>query len=277
MPGIIDIGSNSVRLLFGGEKTTIITRLAENLQRTGRLSEEAMSRTQNVVCGFITRVKSAGEAVHAFGTEPLRAAANADEFIESICRASGVKVEVLSGAEEAGLAYLGACGGGAGTVIDIGGASAEIISGKGGKILYEKSLPLGAVRLTESSLPLQEVYGKMSEYGCVPLSGKIYGVGGSFTSLAAMSLGLTEYDSRIVHGALLKLGEVQNIMNRLISMKGDIELITTAYPVLQPRRAEIITAGAALALGLMKYLKTEYITVSENDNLEGYIIKHLQS
>lgn len=280
MAAIIDIGSNSVRLLINGEKTTVTTRLSEDLARTGLLNEAAMSRTLETLCGFSAQARASGEPVHAFGTEPLRAARNADDFIRRVKREAGFDIKVLSGSEEAELAYLGAACDGGGAVIDIGGASVEIVCGGDGAITYEKSLPTGIIRLTENSggdadKMRQLIAENLPLYGQVPIESRLFGVGGTFTSLAAMMRGLNTYDSRIVHGTRLTRAAVKIIADTLIPLRGNVGEIMRIYPVIGSARAEIITAGAIFAYMLLDYLGAEEITVSESDNLEGYQIKYL--
>lgn len=279
MAAIIDIGSNSVRLLINGQKTTVTTRISEGLARTGVLDEQAMSRTLETLCGFSETASAAGEKVYAFATEPLRAAANAGEFIKRVRRDAGFDIQVISGTEEAELAYIGACGKGDGGVIDIGGASVEIICGSGGEIVYEKSLPVGMIRLTEASggdaAKMTAIIAEnLPRYGKVPRLGAMYGVGGTFTSLAAMAHGLKVYDPTVVHGTVLTMDALRGIADTLVLLRGDIDKIMHAYPVLKAPRAGIITAGALFAYNALKYIGAADITVSEHDNLEGYKIKH---
>lgn len=280
MAGIIDIGSNSVRLLLDKQKTTVTTRLSEDLSITGKLKEEAMSRTLETLCGFADMTKAKGQKIYAFGTEPLRAASNAADFISRVKAKAGFEIDVVSGSEEAELAYLGACGGRGGTVIDIGGASVEVISGNGRNIIFDQSLPVGMIRLTEkcgigrAEKLTEAIYKALPGFGQLPGGGSAYGVGGTFTSLGAMSRGLAIYDPEIVHNTRLYIEDLESIAGKLCKLGGDIDGIMRAYPTISRLRAEIITAGALFALNLAKHMELEYITVSESDNLEGYAIKH---
>lgn len=272
---VIDIGSGSVRLLLGGNKTTIMTKLSEGLHESHNLSEEAMTRTTAAIKAFVAEAQSAGAEVYAFATEAVRAAENRSEFINKVKDECDVSIEVISGYEEAEIALLGAVPNGVATVIDIGGASVEIISGSAGARNYELSLPLGMVRLTEKangSPDLMRVLAArgITGYGEVPVLEQIIGVGGTFTSLAAMSMGLTSYDPKRVQGYVLSKREVDRLVDELISL-GDPKAISAQYPVLLMTRAELITAGAIFVSELMSYLNITAITVSEADNLDGYV------
>lgn len=271
---VIDIGSGSVRLLIGGNKTTVMTKLGEGLNESGKLSEAAMSRTAAAIKSFVKTAREAGAEVYAFATEAVRAAENRGEFITKVKNECDVSIEVISGYEEAEIALLGAVPCGVATVIDIGGASVEIISGSAGARNYEMSLPLGMVRITEKAggspdlLRVLSARGIMG-YGKVPVTERIVGVGGTFTSLAAMCLGLTNYDPKKIQDYLLSKSEVDRIAEKLIAL-GNPKAISKQYPVLPTARAELITAGAIFVSELMTYLGITAITVSEADNLDGY-------
>lgn len=112
----------------------------------------------------------------------MRAASNRAEFINAVSEACGVRIEVVSGYEEAEMALLGACPGGTATVVDIGGASVEIVCGDEGKVTYAKSLPLGMVRLTEQAdgnAEMLRAYAAtgLAKYGDVPSRGETVGRG----------------------------------------------------------------------------------------------------
>lgn len=270
---VIDIGSGSVRMLFGGKKTTVMTKLGEGLSANGVLSEAAMTRTVNALKDLVQTARMSGARVAAFATEAVRAANNRGEFLGRVQEECGITVEIVSGFEEAEIALLGACPRGAATVVDIGGASVEIISGTDGVKEYAQSLPLGMVRLTEQagrSPELMRVLSArgLSKYGKIPLHGVI-GVGGTFTSLAAMALGLKTYDPARVQGFVLTKADVARLTEELVSLDSP-EAIAKKYPVLPTVRCELITAGAVFVTELYAYLGIDAATVSEADNLDGY-------
>lgn len=272
---VIDIGSGSVRLLLDGQKTTKMTKLGEGLNSTGILAPQAMDRTILVVKEFVELSKARTKDIYAFATEAVRAAQNRGEFLKKVQDECGIKVEVISGFEEAEIALMGACPFGYATVIDIGGASVEIISGGYDEMKFVKSLPLGMVRLTEQSdgdpnmIRAYAVSG-LSKYGEIPITGDLIGVGGTFTSLAAMALGLDQYDPKLVQDYILTAEKVAEFEKILIEA-GSPDKIKQLYPVLPEMRTEIITAGAIFVSELMNYLKVSELRISEADNLDGYV------
>lgn len=272
---VIDIGSGSVRLLLGGKKTTIMTKLGEGLGSSGTLRGDAIDRTVSTICDFVGAARLAGAEIHAFATEAVRAASNRAEFIGRVREKCGVDVEVISGCEEAEIALLGAAPSGDATVVDIGSASVEIVSGNAGKLAFVRSLPLGMVRLTEQAdgspdmIRAYAVSG-LAKYGDVPMNGELIGVGGTFTSLAAMKLGLTAYDPAAVQDCVLTAEDAAELGSKLIEA-GSPARIRELYPVLPAVRSELITAGAIFVQELLGYLGAPSIKVSESDNLDGYV------
>lgn len=271
---VIDVGSGSVRLLACGKKQTIMTKLGEGLNATGLLGKEAMERTIAVIKRFAEEAKRVADKVYVFATEAVRAAANRADFIRATDAECGVQMEVISGSEEAEIALLGASEGGDATVVDIGGASVEIVSGDGDSLVYVKSLPLGVVRLTEQAggdpgLIRAYAASGATGYGDVRLRPELIGVGGTLTSLAAMKSGITVYDPSVVDGFILTKEDLSVFAGKLSAMtESDIR---KAYSVLPDMRCGLITAGAILAEELLTYLGAPYIKVSESDNLDGFL------
>lgn len=135
---VIDIGSNSVRLLLWADGSALYkkkstTRLGEGLSLTGSLSQAAMQRSAEAVCRFAEEGRAAGARVLAFATAAVRRASNGAEFVARVLDACGVRIDVLSGEREAEAGLAGALRGEDGAVIDIGGASTEVIVQRGAK------------------------------------------------------------------------------------------------------------------------------------------------
>lgn len=278
---VIDIGSNSVRLMFVADgnvlyKVLNTTRLGEGLADAPVLKQEAIARTATAVSDFYFQAKREGaEEVFAFATAAVRTACNRQEFLDGAARLCPVSIEVLSGEEEAETGLLGALGNGDGGIIDVGGASAEIAVKNSGKLLYKKSVDIGVVRLKDSCgrdkkalIALSEE--KVKEYGVLPAYGTMYAIGGTATTLAALKLGLTEYDSQKVTGTVITAKEMTQIADKLLSMS--VEEIA-ALPCMPKGRADVIGGGALYLRVLMNKLSIPEITVSDKDNLEGYAIK----
>jgi len=277
--GVIDIGSNSVRLMMSeGLKTLYkqisVTRLGENISLTGKLTATAIERSADAVLFFYNKAISEGaKNVYAFATAAVRSASNGQDFVNRVKELTGLTVEVLSGETEGKIGLLGATNGADGGVIDVGGASAEIILSSSGKTIYSYSLDLGAVRLYDLCKDDKEklknvVKEKLPLYGIVP-KGKFYGIGGTFTSLAAIDLELEPYNPEKVHGYKLTKNSIEKLTEKLLNTSIEDR---KKLKGLHPKRAEVIAGGAYLVKGIMEYLDLDEITISESDNLEGYLL-----
>ncbi len=278
---VIDIGSNSVRLALGADgrilyKHLRTTRLGEGIAQTPVLKEEAIARTSQAVAEFFHQAQEEGaRKIFAFATAAVRSAENRAIFLDRVKSLCGVEVEVISGEEEAAIGVLGAHGNKDGAVIDIGGASTELVLQKEGKILYKKSVNIGVVRL-------KDCYGrdrKALQEACVEASAQFAdfpqvdlpcAIGGTATTLAAQALGLREYDPKKVTGAVLSVKTLNALADKL-SLSSVEEI--AALPCMPTGRADVITGGAIWLVTLVKALGAERITVSDNDNLEGYAVK----
>ena len=278
---VIDVGSNSVRLMLVADgkvlyKRLNTTRLGEGLADAPYLKAEAAERSALAVADFCAYAKSDGaEDVFVFATAATRTAKNREIFLDRVKELCGLSVEVVSGEEEAELGLLGALGGKDGAIIDIGGASTEIVVQKQGKILYKKSIDIGVVRLKDrcgrDMKALKEVSLKeISAFGEIPLDTVFYGIGGTATTLAAQYLQLEDYASEKVTGAVIPAQELQSLADKLSKMS--VEEIAK-LPCMPAGRADVILGGAVLLATLTQELNIPQITVSDSDNLEGYAIK----
>lgn len=277
--GVIDIGSNSARLMLiqNGEaiyKKIEITKLAKSLVNDV-LREEAIERCAKIVDSFYKEaINDGAEEVFAFGTATLRRASNSDVFQKRVKELCGLSVEIVSGEEEAYLGASGAIQSGNGGVIDVGGASTEIVVLKNGEPIYAKSLNIGAVVLFgifgDDEQALNEyLEEKVLEYGNVPKT-EFYGIGGTATSVASILQKLEPYDPKKVDGYKVTRKEIYKLTDRLFAMPVQEK---ERLKGLHPGRAEIIASGVAILAQIMKHYSIDAITVSEKDNLEGYFNK----
>lgn len=277
---VIDIGSNSVRLMMlaNGKvlyKTIKTTRLGEGLAFTPNLKEEAIARTSLAISDFVRRAtEESAKEIYAFATAAVRSAKNGQAFIERVFQDCGVRVEVISGEEEAEIGILGAIGKADGGIIDIGGASTELILQKNEKIVYEKSLNIGVVRIKDLCGRAQDKVRELAlktvkEYGTPAISCPVYAIGGTATTIGAISLGLSRYAANEVTGAKLKQKDVRELADKLFSMT--VEEIKK-IPCVDELRADVLAGGVEWLHAIMKELKIEEIIVSDGDNLEGYAI-----
>lgn len=277
--GVIDIGSNSVRLLLWADGQTIYkkidtTRLGAGVEKTGRLSAEAIARTARAVAAFKAEAERAGaRKVLAFATAAVRSAANGADFTSAVKALCGLSVEVVSGETEAKLGLIGALGGKDGGIIDVGGASTEVTVARGGKIVYAVSADVGAVRLRdacgEERAALETfIAERIAVYGEVPPF-NAYAIGGTATSLAALALELEPYDPARTDGLVLSAADVLRWAEKLLSLSMGERL---ALKGMDPRRADVLGGGALLLYRVMRAVGAEQVTVSEKDNMEGYLV-----
>src|SRR5262249_24869837 len=233
---VIDVGTNSVKFHVGeraadGTRQTVgdraeVTRLGDGLDEDGRLRAEAIERTANAVAGMVAEARRAGVlAVAAVGTAGLRIAPNAGDFIAAVRARCGVEVEVVSGEEEARLAYLAATSAlpaapGSLPAFDTGGGSSQFTFGRNGRVDEQFSLPVGAVRYTEryglaeavAEDVLKEALDAIGR-DLAPLDGRavpdaLVGLGGALTNMAAVEHELADYDPDVVQGTVLDRVEI---------------------------------------------------------------------
>jgi exopolyphosphatase/guanosine-5'-triphosphate,3'-diphosphate pyrophosphatase len=289
----IDIGTNSVLLVIAAvepegprpllERATI-TRMGEGVDKTRRLAPAAVERNLQCLRAYAEDLRAHGSPrLDVVGTSALRDAEGARDFLDEAERILGVRPRVIAGDEEARLTFDGALSGLALTgkllVFDIGGGSTELIAGRAGSAPPESrvSLDIGSVRLFERHVhhdpPLPEELASIEAdiarqlataepltriHGDEPVT--LVGVAGTVTTLKALELGLDDYDSARVHGAVLTLSAVESLCTMLSSM-------TLAerqrLPGLQPKRADVIVAGALIVRDLLRSASASQTTVSD--------------
>jgi exopolyphosphatase/guanosine-5'-triphosphate,3'-diphosphate pyrophosphatase len=295
--GVIDVGTNSVKLHIGERRPdsswrTIvdraeITRLGEGLEESGRLGQQPIERTAEAITGMVDEARRNGAvAVAAVGTAGLRSAPNSAELVDRVRERSGVGIEVISGDEEARLAYLAATsalGVGRGTLVvfDTGGGSTQFTFGRAGKVEERFSVNVGAVRFTErfnlSGVVSETVLGDaldaiaadLAKLDGRPSPDALLGMGGTLTNIAAVKHELAAYDPDVVHGTVLDAAELDR----------QIELFRThtleerrEIPGLQPRRAGVILAGACIVRSVLRKLGRESLTVSDRGLRHGLLV-----
>jgi exopolyphosphatase / guanosine-5'-triphosphate,3'-diphosphate pyrophosphatase len=292
---VIEVGTNSIKFLAAeagprGACTILadvmqVGALGRGLGRTGTLSREAMDQNSGIICRFAALAAELGcRDVAAVGTMALRQAGNREEFAARIREGCGLTLIVLTGLEEARLTYLGAAGGlaGPGTrlVFDVGGGSTELIRGRGRRVDSLASLPLGALGLTEEyffedpPLPRQvraaaeALQASLKSAGISLTAGRLIGVGGTVTSMAAVKHRLPLYDPRVVQGSTLTLAEVEGLVDLFA---GQTLAKRQRLPGLAPERAPVILAGAVLVRELMKAAASPLLHVSDRGLRHGVL------
>ncbi len=269
----IDVGSNSVRLLLNGKKRITNTQLAEKLVPGGALLPEAVARTAEAVKSFRRfALDNGAEEVFVFATEAVRSAKNGDVFRAALA-ADGVELDVLSPQLEAKIGFDGAYYGKGEfqAVLDVGGASSELAVGNDKGLVYSHSLPLGAVRIKDYSLDRKTVEKlvneRVCEYGKVPPFSEMVTIGGTTSSLVAVRDGIEPYDPEKIHLKKITYDEMEKTVSRILATPVEKR---AEIKGMHPQKILILPAGILLVMGIMRYLSLEEITVSENDNLEGY-------
>lgn len=295
--GAIDIGTNSMRLLvaeyidgklYNREKFVNTTRIGQGVDSEGYISEEAIERNIKALKEFSDIANEKGcEYIYCIGTSALRDSKNGNEFIDLAKEETNVDVDIISGEEESNLGFIGVLQGLDDTnnilVLDIGGGSTEFILGDESGIKYAKSENVGALRMTEKFLATDPIceneFEDMSNFIEETISDtinilkeknirQIVGIGGTITSVSAINQELETYSMEKIHGSKVNEKELDNILQNLKKMTlNDKKNIKG----LQPKRADIITAGVRILNIIMKKLEKENIIVSEYDNLEGLI------
>ncbi len=279
---VIDVGSNSVRLLFVADGNVLYkqletTRLGEGIAQIPRLKAEAIERTAQAVVSFFGQAKAEGaEGVFAFATAAVRAAENGRDFVARVEELCGLSIEVVSGETEAEIGILGALGNEDGAVVDIGGASTEIVVKKQGELVYKKSVNIGVVRINDLCGGDISKIRACTQDACkqfegVPADTPLYGIGGTATTLAARYLGLNSYDGAKITGAKISAAGIAALAEKFSRMT--VEQIA-ALPCMPAGRADVITGGAIWLATLLQTLGFDEMIASDRDNLEGYAVKN---
>ena len=290
--GFIDIGTNTILGLIAELKNdgsfdvlddlAEITRLGEGVQRTGRISPEGVERSLKVLRCYLERFESLNvEAIMAVGTSALRDARNSAEVRGRFKEQLGFDVRVISGDEEAAYSFLAVQRGlplnrRELLVVDVGGGSTEFIRGSEAGVSQAVSINIGSVRLTEQFLhsdPVQtEECEKMRlaierELALLPRQWlkdssilTLVGIAGTFTTLSAVEKKLARYAHGEVHGSRLTLGEVRR---QVALYQGKTIAERKAIDGLEPKRADVILAGATLIERTMTVFHLQQVIVSD--------------
>lgn len=276
---VVDIGSNSVRLLItDGERSLLrrleITRLSQGLNSSGVLCDEAMQRTRAAILSFDKIAKENNcDEFYAFATEAVRSAKNGSDFV-GMLKKDGVDIDVIAGEVEAKIGFMGAYTSGRVALADIGGASTELAIGDDKGLIFGKSLKVGCVRLKESFgedvQKLREYCSeKVKEYGAAGIKfDKLYSIGGSASTLASVDAELEEYDENTLHHRVLSAERIENIVDMIHNTPMEKRHLIKG---LEDGRKDIIVGSGILLLCIMEYLGVNEVINSETSNIEGYL------
>lgn len=276
--GVVDIGTNSMRLLLADGSGDLgrweeVTGLGRGVDATGELSESAILDSLTALARYGSLMDEAGVTKRAaVATSASRDASNREVFFDRVEQVLGVRPALISGEEEAALAYAGATQDldlpGPVVVSDIGGGSTEFATEAGGV-----SVEIGSVRLTERHLPnrpaspreltgAQEKVARLFAAVEIPLAKLLVGVAGTWTSLAAIVRGSPSLEE----GTHLSKEELGSLVDDLAALT--IEE-TADIPNLHPARAPVILSGAVVAAGVMEVTGAEEAHISRHDTLDG--------
>ncbi len=287
----IDIGTNTVLLLVAErrsdgllvpvEERATITRLGEGVDKTRTLAPAAIDRTKACLDAYADIVRAQRvEKIAVVGTSAMRDAGGGDIIRAHVKERLGVEARTISGDEEARLTFKGALSGlplgdaKRVQVFDIGGGSTEVVQGDRamGSIAFAKSYDVGSVRLTErhvkSDPPLAAELAAVRDaaraaFAPVPAfdaDAPPIGIAGTVTTLAAIAQSMTTYDAARVHGSSLDVETLERIVARLAALplaaRRDV-------PGLEPKRADVIIAGALVVLAFLAQTKATTMIVSD--------------
>lgn len=285
MKAVIDIGSNTVLLLVARRDAegklhierdeATITRLSRGVGRSGRLDSDAIGRTLGALQRYKASLEGRGIEIEAVATEGVRSADNASSFLEPASEVLGVPVRIISGDQEARLSYrsvaleypeprlL--------RVIDIGGGSTEIVAGEGPQVQNAVSHRIGSVRLTEefieddppSAEELAAIERRAVEaFATQPLEPlpELHGLAGTVTTVAALLLGLGEYERDTVDDSRFSLEQVVALRDELAAEPLSLR---AKRPCLPSGRADVIVAGVTILLAAMRHCGAETLVVRD--------------
>ncbi|MBB4986082.1 MULTISPECIES: Ppx/GppA phosphatase family protein [Streptomyces] len=292
----IDCGTNSIRLLVADvhpdtgelielDRRMTIVRLGQGVDKTGRLAPEALERTFAACRAYAEVIKELGaERLRFVATSASRDAENRQDFVNGVVEILGVEPEVITGDQEAEFSFTGATGELHGDdrrlVVDIGGGSTEFVVGNK-HVEAARSVDIGCVRLTERHVrhdppTAEEVAAIRADIRTaldlaaetVPIDSAetLVGLAGSVTTVAAIALGLPEYDSEKVHHSRISAAQVAEVTDRLLASTHDER---AAIPVIHPGRVDVIIAGALVVREIVERVGAREVVVSEHDILDG--------
>ncbi|MFF8510830.1 exopolyphosphatase [Streptomyces sp. NPDC015492] len=292
----IDCGTNSIRLLVADvhpetgelvelDRRMTIVRLGQGVDKTGRLAPEALERTFAACRAYAEVIKDLGaEKLRFVATSASRDAENRADFVNGVVEILGVEPEVITGDQEAAFSFTGATGELHGDdrrlVVDIGGGSTEFVVGNR-HVEAARSVDIGCVRLTERHVrhdpptaeeaeairaDVRAALDLAAETVPIGTAETLVGLAGSVTTVAAIALGLPEYDSEKIHHARISAAQVAEVVERLLA---STHAERAAIPVIHPGRVDVIIAGALVLREIVERVGAREVVVSEHDILDG--------
>jgi len=295
--GVVDVGTNSVRVLVAEgdtatlrdvERELVITRLGEGVDRDGKIGPEPLRRTVAAIAGYVEKARALhADRIRIIATSAVRDSANRDDFMAAVKRTTGLAPVLLTGDQEAQLGFLGATidvkEPGPYLVVDIGGGSTELVRGteKAERFI---SLDIGSVRLTERHIStdpptedeitaiaedadghLEEVSATLGPNGARTM----IGLAGTITTASAIAMDLKDYDRDAIHHSRLTTSQIAEIRHRLTTMTSAER---RSLPAMPKGREDVIVAGVVILERVMDRFGFSECLVSETDILDGVAI-----
>ena len=296
----IDIGTNTVLLLIAdvNESSLEITPLLNEyrMPRIGRglklkedIAEDSIEKLFSVLSEYKSIIsKYSVDDVLVTGTNALRIAANSAEIVKRIKKQFSLNVNIISGKTEAEFAFLGAVpvSNKSNLVIDIGGGSTELITGRQNNIEYRKSFQIGSVsateiylknsppldkELSELKIELQTIFAEIKSKLAPNIT---YSIAGTPTTLFCMVKEIEYFDDSIVDGGILKYEEISRIIKELKIISP--EEIRNRYGKIMRGREDIILGGSIILLNIMMLLNLYDVIVSSRGIRYGAIVSFLK-
>jgi exopolyphosphatase/guanosine-5'-triphosphate,3'-diphosphate pyrophosphatase len=293
---VIDAGTNSIKFHIGERgpggiwRTVVdraeVTRMGEGFGQERVITPAALERAIVAIQGMVDEARQHGVvAIAAVGTAGLRIASNGPDIVAAIAARTGVQIDVISGEDEGRLAYLGARSGlgaftGSLVVFDTGGGSSQFTFGQGSRVDERFSVEVGAVKYTERFKldqvvstgvlreALQAIAADLSRIDARPVPDQLVAMGGVVTNMTAVRHRLAKYDPAIVQGTLLDRAEIDRQIELYRSQDAAAR---RAIVGLQPKREEVILAGACIVRTVMEKLGKNCFTVSDRGLRHGVL------
>ena len=293
----IDLGTNTARLLIvdrheegGFEHVHLvreIVRMGGGFNHEQGLAPDAIDRGLACLSRFAGQIREHNvSTVRAVATSAVRDAVNGSAFVSRVRQETGIELEVIDGVMEGHLTLAGVMSGLDQSydeilVVDVGGGSTEYTLARSGRAVFVSSLPLGVVRLTEGKDSVAAMEKKIAkELGALrQIQGKaghhlepgtpLVGTAGTATTLAAISMGMIDYDYRKVNNSILSRDQIVTIYEHLLPMTPAERL---EVPGLEKGREDLIIAGMLIILQSMDLFGMMTMKVSDYGLLEGLIV-----
>ncbi len=296
MLAAIDIGSNTLRMLLGRCGSTgiesqrylrQIARLSGQFDPEVGLHAESMQRAVEALKWFAQQAEELqATQIRAVATEAVRRAANRQEFIDSVLSATGIEIEVIDGNREAALTTTGVMSvinplPERAIIMDIGGGSTELICLRDQAVAFQKSYPLGVVRLEEEchtdterqadiDAVFSDLHSQLANAGLLDSDYCLVGTAGTVTTLAAMHLELADYQPALINNHIIPVPWLESTLERLLPLT---KLEREAIIGMEPGRGDLIAHGLRITMAFCQSFQQDQIKVSDSGLLEGLLLE----